>query len=53
LQIFRAASFQECRIVADWAWRGKRKVCEGQRERSHAVHSFSTSTRFVQSAKFF
>jgi hypothetical protein len=35
-------------IVADWRAWGKRKVCEGIHRRSHTIHSFSTSTRIVQ-----
>lgn len=28
--------------------RSKRKVCEGQYQRSHGIHNFSTRTKFVQ-----
>jgi hypothetical protein len=36
-------------IVSDWRVRGKRKIGEGLHQLSHAMHSFSTSTIFVQS----
>jgi hypothetical protein len=35
-------------IVADWHEWSKRKMYEGLHHRSHTMHTFSTSTIFVQ-----
>lgn len=44
----RTAAIRQRGIVADWTAWGKRKVCEGIHGGPHAIHSFSTSTIFVQ-----
>jgi len=38
-------------IVADWTDWSKRKVCEDVHRGSHSLHSFSTSTIFVQAPR--
>src|SRR6266436_2923984 len=47
----RTAAMRQRGIVSDWRVRGKRKVCEGMHRGAHTIHSFSTSTNFVQSCK--
>jgi hypothetical protein len=38
-------------ILAHCPLRSKRKMCQGQYQRSHSIHSFSTSTGIVQVRK--
>jgi hypothetical protein len=35
-------------IVSDWGVGGKRKIGQGVHRLTHPMHSFSTSTKFVQ-----
>jgi hypothetical protein len=35
-------------IVSDWGVGGKRKIGQGVHRLSHPMHSFSTSTKFMQ-----
>jgi hypothetical protein len=44
----RAAAMCQRGIVSDWRVRGKRKIGEGVHQLSHTMHSFSTSTSFVE-----
>jgi len=42
------AALRQRGIVSDWRFMGKRKVYEGHSALAHRIHSFSTSTEFVQ-----
>jgi hypothetical protein len=47
----QTAAIRQRGIVADWTEWSKRKVCEGNDQSAHLIHSFSTSTILVQLRK--